>query len=293
MRIATLADIHGNLPALEAVRADLRQQGVDEVWLLGDQISRIPWDNEVLDLCAAEGWPAIYGNHELVIGRLYTEQSPFRDDVDRARFIALYWTQENLRAEHLEAIRALPGERIVRHAGLPPIHLTHGVPGNPFWGFFPGDTDEEILRHLEGVEEPLTIVGHTHRPMDRTVNDSTGNVKRVINGGAVGLPYNGDVRAQYLILEGKKGAWTPIFRQVAYDNSRMARGFQESGMAAAMGGYGTLHLWAAMTAEPWSSDFAWWLGRQSADAYASVDEAVEKYLQMHGPHNWAFKGGKI
>jgi len=283
LRIATLADIHGNLPALEAVQKDLRQQGVDEIWLLGDQISRVPWDNEVLDLCAAEGWQGIYGNHELVVGQLGNADaiSRFRD---RERYIALYWSHEQLRPEHLAAIRTLPDHLIVHHDDLPPLYLTHGIPGNPFHGVFPDTPDKRIAEEFASAKEPLAIVGHTHRPLDRQVNGT-----RVINGGAVGLPYNGDRRAQYLILEAGKDGWKPIFRQVEYDNSLVEKAFAETGMASAMGRYGTLHLRTAMTAQPWSSDFAWWLGKQPEGAYASVDEAVAGYLQNHGPGNWAFK----
>jgi hypothetical protein len=112
---------------------------------------------------------------------------------------------------------------------------------------------------------------------------------RIINGGAVGLPYNGDMRAQYLILEARGDRWEPIHRKVDYDNSSIERAFRETGMASAMGAYGVLHLRTAMTAQPWSSDFAWWLGRQAEGRYASVNEAVFGYLQVHGPGNWAFK----
>lgn len=283
MRIATLADIHGNLPALEAVQEDLRQQGVEEVWLLGDQISRVPWDNEVLDLCVAEGWQGIFGNHELVIGQLGTPEAAGRF-ADRDRFIALYWSYEQMRPAHLAAIRTLPDHLVVHHDGLPSIYLTHAIPGNPFRGVFHDSPDGIVAEEFSAVQESIAIVGHTHRPLDRRVNGT-----RILNGGAVGLPYNGDMRAQYLILEEDGSKWKPIFRQVEYDNSLVEEAFVATGMAAAMGAYGTLHLRTAITAQPWSSDFAWWLGKQPAAQYASVDDAVAGYLQNHGPDNWAFK----
>jgi NAD(P)-dependent dehydrogenase (short-subunit alcohol dehydrogenase family) len=72
MRIAVLADIHGNLPALEAVIADLHTQAPDAVYLAGDQICRVPWHNEVMAIVREQGWPGIFGNHEWVIGRIGT-----------------------------------------------------------------------------------------------------------------------------------------------------------------------------------------------------------------------------
>lgn len=288
MRIATLADIHGNLPALEAVQRDLRTQGVEEVWLLGDQISRVPWHNEVLDLCAAEGWHGIYGNHELVIGQLGTEHSPAYF-ADRERFIALYWTQEQMRADHLAAIRTLPDHLVVTHDGLPPIYLTHGIPNDPFRGVFPDTPAAWIVEAFGDLPAALSIVGHIHRPLDRTVQANGGRAVRVLNGGAVGLPYNDDTRAQYLILEANGAGWKPIFRQVEYDNAVVEKGFAETGMGEAMGAYGRLHLRTAMTAQPWSSDFAWWLGKQPEGRFASVGAAVDAYLAEFGPGNWAFK----
>src|SRR5215212_4824484 len=103
MRVAILADIHGNLPALEAVLSDLKTQSPDVVYLAGDQINRCPWSNEVLDLQASLAWPAIQGNHELIIGAINTpaNRPPF---TNRTRFIDLWWTQEHLPAHHLAAI---------------------------------------------------------------------------------------------------------------------------------------------------------------------------------------------
>ena len=284
MRIAILADIHGNLPALEAVHADLRAQGADFVYLAGDQISRVPWNNEVMDLIAAEGWPAIYGNHEWTIGIINTPRnvSPF---TDRERFITLWWTQETLRREHLETIRVLPAELRVALDGLPPLRIVHGIPGDVFRGIFPFTPGDAVADAMRTVDEPFVIMGHTHRPLDRSVRRW-----RILNGGSVGLPYNGDTRAQYLILEGERGKWTPIFRQVEFDRSGLRARFESSGMLAAVGVTGELHVLTAETGQPWSSDFAYWLHQQPAGLYPRMELALEHYLKHYGPERWCFDG---
>lgn len=284
MRIAILADIHGNLPALQAVHADLRTQGAERVYLAGDQISRVPWNNEVMDLITAEGWPAIYGNHDWCIGVINTPQNvaPF---TDRERFISLWWTQETLRPEHLPAIRALPAELRVEEAGLPPLRIVHGIPGNPFHGIFPFTTADKVAEALHSVEESLVVAAHTHRPLDRSVRRW-----RLLNGGSVGLPFNGDVRAQYLILEGARGGWTPFFRQVDYDRSGVRARFQSSGMLDAVGPTGELHVLTAETGQPWSSDFAFWLHKQPPGLHADMQTALAAYLSHHGPDRWFFDG---
>ena len=286
MRLAFLADIHGNLPALEAVVADVRSQGVDQVYLAGDQVNRVPWNNEVMDLIADTGWPAIVGNHDLVVGRIFTPNNmpPF---TSRQRFRSLWWTAATLAPRHLTVLRRLPAARRIALSGLPSIRLFHGVPGNLFTGIYP-ELDETTLCHLlRGVDEPIVVCAHTHRPLARTVASWT-----LYNGGSVGLPYNGDTRAQYLILEAVlehgEWRWRPHFRQVDYDHSVLRPAYVASGMMAATGAIGELHLLTAESGHPYSSDFGVWLRSQSDEVRADLDRAVPLYLAAHGPGTWAF-----
>lgn len=284
LRIAVLADIHGNLPALEAVVADLRLQGVEAVYLAGDQINRVPWHNEVMDLIAAAGWPAIYGNHDLIIGQLHSHEisPPF---TDRQRFATLYWTQETLRPQHLATVRALPATLRLEWPSLPPIRIWHGTPGDPFSGIYPFTSTQTAAELLHTVAEPFVVLAHTHRPIARTFRPWT-----VFNGGSVGLPFNGDPRAQYLILDGSPKGWTPIFRAVDFDHAPLRPRFEESGMLEAAGATGELHFLTAQTGEPWSSDFAYWLHHHPHWQARTVDAAVAAYLARHGPGHWAFSG---
>jgi predicted phosphodiesterase len=283
MRVALLADIHGNLPALEAVVADLRTYAPDEVLLVGDQVNRVPWNNEVMDLIVAEGWRAIYGNHDWVVGIVHTPNnvSPF---TDRQRFPTLWWTQETLRPEHLGRIRSWPAELLIE-GDAPRLRLTHGVPGDAFVGIYPFTPSDKVDEYLRTVEERYVILAHTHRPLDREVRG-----RRLWNGGSVGLPYNGDPRAQYLILDGDASGWRATFRAVEFDRSAIESKFHESGMLAASGPTGELHLRTALSGLPWSSDFAYWQHHHARGLFPSQDDAVRAYLASHGPGRWAFTG---
>ena len=147
MRIAVLADIHSNLPALEAVRADLHLTAPDMVLVGGDQVNRCPWPNEVLDLIEVEGWPMIAGNHELMVASLDTpDQPPVFNQ--RQRFADLWWTRDQLRPEHLASFQELPLERRIEVAGSPTILLLHGLKNNPFEGIVPEMDDAQILAKL-------------------------------------------------------------------------------------------------------------------------------------------------
>ncbi len=280
MRIAILADIHGNLPALEAVTQELRRQQPDRVYVAGDLINRCPWSNETLDFVAAEGWPALAGNHELIVQVLDTPLCPVRFQ-DRERYPDLWWTHARLTPEHLAGLADLPNEFWMMEDHLPPIYLCHGVPGNPFVGFAPDLTDVQMARYLTGVDAPVVIGAHTHRPLERRVA-----AQRVLNPGSVGMPYNGDPRAQYLLLDATDNAWQVTFCQVAYDRDLVRQAFVTQGLLDAYGPLGRLYLLTVETGGPWVSDFLHWLnGRACAPG---LEQAVSAYLDTHGPGNWSF-----
>ncbi len=282
MRVAILADIHGNLPALEAVLADLKVQSPDAVYFAGDQINRCPWNNEVMDLLAALQWPAIQGNHELVIGAINTpaNRPPF---TNRARFIDLWWTQEQLHADHLATIRALPAELPLSLADGPPIRLLHGIPGNPFVGIMDETSDSMLNKMLASVPENVIVCAHTHRPLERSFGRW-----QIFNGGSVGSSYDGDPRAHYLLLDSINGQWQPTFCRVDYDRSVIPLAFRTSGMLDALGPLGELHLRTVMDGEPWSSDFGFWMRTQAPYLQQDLAQAVTLYLEQHGPGRWAF-----
>ena len=288
MRIAILADIHGNLPALEAVAKDLKQQSPDAVYLAGDQVNRCPWNNEVLDLIAAEGWHAIAGNHDLIIGIINTPKNypPFTDPVHSS---TLWWTQSTLRKTHLETIRRWPEELTIDYDGLPSIRLVHGVPGNAFVGILPEDPDTKVRQLIGNVTESVLVCGHIHRPLARKLNRWT-----IYNGGSVGTPYNSDPRAHYLLLDGSSkhtssiavaGTWQPIWRRVDYDRTTIPLAFDESGMRAATGPIAELNLRTVMQGEPWISDFGHWIRTQKELGELDMENAVATYLKQYGPGN--------
>ena len=282
MRIAILADIHSNLPALEAVRLDLLDAAPDLVLLAGDQINRCPWPNEVMALIELEGWPAIYGNHELVLLELDSiHRAPVFDD--RRRFADLWWTWKHLQHEYRAQIQELPGERTIEIEGAPSILLLHGLRGNPFEGFSPEMTDEQLAKKMAGIDHPVVISAHTHWPLARQVG-----IQVVLNPGSVGMPYNGDPRAQYLLIDLMQGQWTPTFRQVEYDHGVVREAFDRLGLAEAYGPLGPLYWQTIATGDPWVSDFQVWLRDQPPVVRADLDHAVELYLQVHGPGKWAF-----
>ena len=302
LRLSFLGDIHGNLPALEAVLSDIDKQAPDAVFLLGDLINRCPWTRDVIDILRQRDWLSVQGNHDLVLSNLNTPEGPSLFN-DRNRFPNVHWTWEQLRLQELRYLRNLPHDLLVEIEGAPPLRLFHGLPDNPFAGIVPGADDGEVSRHIAMYDEPVLICGHTHQPLDRTItprsspahNGSACSAKqRVLNPGSVGMPYNGDPRAQYLLLdlvqEDGELAWQPQFQRLDYDFDRVASEFRSSGLLESSGAIAALNLRTIRDGQPWASDYQQWVRNQPHSVRSDPETAVELYLQTHGPSQWAFLG---
>lgn len=302
LRLAFLGDIHGNLPALESVLADIDKKSPDAVFLLGDLINRCPWTIDVLDLLRQREWLSVQGNHDLVLAQLNTpDGSPLFDN--RSRFPNIHWTWQQLRPPDLSYLRNLPHDLLIEIEEAPPLRLFHGLPDNPFAGIVPSADECSVAAQVGVYGEPILICGHTHQPMDRTITVPHSPAQllapemgqqRILNPGSVGMPYNGDPRAHYLLLdlveENGHLDWQPRFRRLAYDFERVARNFHSSGLVESSGAIAKLNLRTIKDGQPWASDYQQWVRNQPHELRSNPEAAVDLYLQTHGPSQWAFGG---
>lgn len=221
-RIAILSDIHGNLPAFEAVQRDIVQLAPDRVIVDGDILNRGPQSIECLHAVRATGWPVIFGNHEeYALKRRGSDAPaewllPFYDPFQQIA--------EGLSDEEAAYLRALPHSMVIDLPGLPALHITHGSPFALNDGLGHWLSDAEVLERAQAVPEPVLIGAHTHRPFDRHVAD-----RWVLNSSAVGVPFNGDPRAQYLVMNSDNGAWSAELRAVPYDREKVYAAYESSG----------------------------------------------------------------
>jgi predicted phosphodiesterase len=285
-KLALLSDIHSNLPALEAVVADMRELKPDAVVVLGDMINGCPWPTEVLDLILEERWPMLLGNHDDAVLQLGTLRMEARYNY-RERYATLWWTREHLSAEHAAVLEQLPLEMSLTWADLPAVRLVHGIPGNFFIGLRPNVPEGWASQRLAGVVEPVFVAGHTHDPMIRPIGRWL-----VVNAGSVGMPYDGDVRASYawLCSDGGAtgGAWQATIRRVPYDLDAVSAGFERSGLLDAGGATAEMVCRSVLTGLPWLADFVWWVREQPAETLVDMKQALGRYDEMHGPGHWAF-----
>jgi predicted phosphodiesterase len=206
-RLAILADIHGNLPALEAVIADLASFDVDLVVVAGDIINFGPFSAQVLERALSLRWALMRGNHELY---LLDYESP-RMPAYWREFASPPYLRSVLSAQQQAILAALPDTLQLRFPDAPPVRVVHGAPGDHWRGIYPQTPDDEVVETLRGTTESTVICGHTHLPLDRQVAGW-----RILNPGSVGIPLDGVHGARYLLLDGDANGWQPTPRHVPF-----------------------------------------------------------------------------
>ncbi|MDX1503073.1 MAG: metallophosphoesterase family protein [Thermoanaerobaculia bacterium] len=225
--VAIVADIHGNVPALEAVISELARLEPDEVLVGGDLVGRGPQGSRVVRRVRELGWRSILGNHEEYLLDFHHRRVPeawwHAEEWSAAR-----WMAAELDEESAAYIASLPFS--ARPAAAPGLLLVHGSPDSTNEGIGPWTSDRDLARHLAGVPEPLLVCAHTHRPLHRRRPEG-----ELVNVGSVGLPFNGDRRAQFGLFHWDGERWSADLRAVPYDVERARRAFRDTGFLAAGG----------------------------------------------------------
>ncbi len=223
MHIAIVSDIHGNLTAFEAVLSDLRQAAPDLVIHAGDLADGGSSPAEIVDRIRDLGWPGVLGNGDEMLSRPESLEDFGREssappalwDVVRQMAVA---TRAQLGAERLSWLGKLP---LV--ISQPAFTVVHASP-HTCWKAPPANASDAELEQVYGsLGQPIVVFGHTHLPAVRRMN---GTVQILINTGSVGLSYDGDPRASYVVLDGT----TPSIRRVAYDVGREVKALEASGL---------------------------------------------------------------
>jgi predicted phosphodiesterase len=225
MKIAAISDIHGNLPALEAVLADIERRGVDVIVNLGDILSGPLYPVETADLLMAKNYPTICGNHERQVLTLDDWQMNKTDQ----------FTVRLLRQDQKTWLLGLPAT----HWLSDNVFMCHGTPDSDLI-YFLEDVDasgchaaaREIVEKRAGsCAASLILCGHTHMPRHVQLSDG----RHVVNPGSVGLQaYDDDMplphkmqvgapSARYALISGDAAHWDVELIGVDYDWEAVAR----------------------------------------------------------------------
>jgi predicted phosphodiesterase len=185
VRVAALYDVHGNLPALEAVLAEVPREGVDAIVCGGDACAG-PMPQECLDRLRAAGAVFVRGNGDRALAQ---------------------WPAGRLVEDDRAFLAGLPLTASLDVDGLGPTLFCHATPRSDEEIVTRLTPDDELAAVLDGIDERVVVAGHVHVQLDRVVGD-----RRYVNAGSVGMPY-----------EGRRGAFWALLgpdvelRRTAYD----------------------------------------------------------------------------
>ncbi len=218
MKIAAMYDIHGNLPALEAVLSEIDREGVDVIVVGGDIVPG-PMPREVLEMLLSLGervrW--IRGNCEREIVAAFDGDIPDHLKSDDVR-AATMWTAGQMERRQRDFMAGLPEKISARVEGVGEVLFCHGSPRSDMEILTVATPEERLREALAGVKEKVVVCGHTHVQFDRVCAG-----KRVVNAGSVGMPY-GDPGAYWLLLGPKVS-----LRKTKYDLVGAAEMVRRSG----------------------------------------------------------------
>jgi diadenosine tetraphosphatase ApaH/serine/threonine PP2A family protein phosphatase len=231
MRIALLSDVHGNLPAFEAVLGDVEEQTVEEVWCLGDLVGYGAQPDDCVALARDHCDLSLAGNHDLVV----TGEIPISDFSSSAA-AAARWTQETIAEETMAYLRGLTPADTEREPAL-----YHASPRDPVWEYVLSTWQADECIDL--MDARVGAVGHSHvalwfrRDDEGKVSGATADAdaeldlaagRWLINPGGVGQPRDGDPRAAWLLLD--TSTWMANWRRVEYPIDEAARAIEDAGL---------------------------------------------------------------
>jgi diadenosine tetraphosphatase ApaH/serine/threonine PP2A family protein phosphatase len=231
MRIALLSDVHGNLPAFEAVLGDVEEQSVEAVWCLGDLVGYGAEPDECVQLARDRCELSLAGNHDLVV----TGDIPISDFSSSAA-AAARWTQETIGDETMAFLRGLRPADPEREPAL-----YHASPRDPVWEYVLSTW--QAAENMDVMEGRVGAIGHSHvalwfhRDGDGQVTGATAEAgldadlsdgRWLLNPGGVGQPRDGDPRAAWLLLD--TSTWMATWRRVEYRIDLAARAIEEAGL---------------------------------------------------------------
>jgi len=223
MRLAILADIHGNLPALEAVLNNLRNDSIDGFIVAGDMVAGPSSADAIARLRELNSW-MIRGNNENYLLKFASGSAPDWWFTSR-QWAFIRWCYQQIDPETLSFLHSLPEQRVIKIPGTTAIRVVHGSPRNVSELVYP-DQDIGLLDlALEMTSEMVLVFGHTHIPWQMLRNR-----RLALNPGAVAGSFVKKACANYAVLTWQNGCWNAELRSVDYDIAALREAFHKTGL---------------------------------------------------------------
>jgi hypothetical protein len=272
MRIAIIADIHGNLPALEAVLARLDDLRPDCVVVAGDVVNGGPDSRACWERIRATGWPVLRGNHERYVYDFGTARAA--PEWSGPKFGPAQWSVQQLGPAIAAELAALPAT--LRLPEVPGVLFVHASPRGDADSVFPHSPEEDFAERFSGAGAELIVRAHNHYAGVRTWQGG-----RIVTAGSVGLPLDGIVAAQFSLLEQRNGTgWDVRHVAVPYDVAAAVRRFDDSGYVEAAGPMARLFQREVETAAFQIVPFLTWLRRTGGEvtSRAALEARLREFL---------------
>jgi predicted phosphodiesterase len=226
-QIAIFGDIHANLPALQAVLADMDSHGLANRYCLGDLVGYGTFPNEVTALIRAQNIPTIMGNYDLGVGNDSNDCGCAYKTAEAEALgkLSIRWTNAHTLPEHKAYLRALPNHIPLELSDLR-ILLVHGSPRKVNEYLYEGRPDSSFERILDRADVDVLVCGHTHLPYHKILPSG----RHVVNAGSVGKPKDHDPRACYVVMSAEGHDLHVDFIRVPYDVEQAAQAIEASDM---------------------------------------------------------------
>lgn len=231
-QITVFGDIHANLPALEAVFADMATHRLDHNWYcLGDLVGYGTFPNEVIAAVRERNIPTLMGNYDQGVGNS-SDDCGCAYQTPEARALgdrSIAWSNAHTTGENKAFLRQLLPQMPLRLGRLR-VLLVHGSPRRINEYLYEDRPEASLERILDQADTDVLVVGHTHKPYHRVLASG----RHVVNAGSVGKPKDGDPRAGYAVLRARYGELAVEFRRVSYDVERAAGAIEATEMPGGM-----------------------------------------------------------
>jgi len=224
MKIALISDVHGNLPALEAVLAHAGEMKAKQIWNLGDSTGFGAFPDEVVLLLKKKKAINLIGNYDAKVLKVPHKLAEWKDHMVPEKWFSFQWTYDQLSQKSRDYLTGLP-ETHKEEIKDWKVLFTHGSP-DAIDEALTDDTPQERLRDLAKMSHAnIILCGHSHQAFMRFAGGSI-----FINPGSVGRPFDGDPRASYALLTIKKRKVEVDFFRIEYDVEKAAVAQEQAGL---------------------------------------------------------------
>lgn len=234
-RIAIFSDVHGNLPALKTVLADLELRNPDQIYCLGDLVDFAPWPNEVIELLRMRHIPCIMGNHDerIAFDHQLIPLKKHSEHETKARIQAIDHTRDTISHANKDFLGKLPQKiklSFVQQGQELSILLVHGSTRSNQEYIYENHDETDLYQMMEEENANVLVMGHTHQSYIRKINVNDGPEKLALNCGSVGRSKEAEALATYLLLDIGTTTLTVELVKLPYPVEETVEGILSSGI---------------------------------------------------------------